>query len=123
MTYYICVGGCRNFYRYDVLEAYLDKVLQNLKNQGDICIISGAAPGVDSLAIRYASERGFRCLQYPAAWDKYGKAAGPRRNAEMVAKSSHIVAFWDGSSRGTYNLIQNAKRAKKPLKVKIISID
>lgn len=104
MTFFICVAGCRNYHNYEVVSDYLDYVLQNLKNLGEIVIISGAAPGVDSLAIRYASERGFRCLQFPAAWETYGKAAGPRRNAEMVANSSHIVAFWDGKSRGTYNL-------------------
>lgn len=125
MKYFICVAGCRNFTEteehYRIVADYLDYVLQNLKNQGEIIIIHGACRGVDLLAGRYARERKYKCLEFPADWS-LGNFAGPKRNAEMIAKSSHVVAFWDGYSKGTHNLIQNAKRAKKPLKIKIISI-
>lgn len=122
MKYYVCVGGCRYYHNYSVVSNYLDFALQNLRLQGDIVIISGAASGVDSLAIRYASERGFECLQFPADWETHGKVAGPIRNAQMVSKSTHIVAFWDGKSRGTRNLIAESKKAGKPLKIKNIAM-
>ena len=127
MKYYICVAGCRNYAEteehYSFVASYLDYVLQNLKNQGEIVIIHGACRGVDLLGgRRYARERKYKCLEFPADWNTYGNYAGPKRNAEMVSKSTHIVVFWDGKSKGTYNLIQNAKKAGKPLKIKIIDI-
>lgn len=122
MKYFVCVAGCRNFNQYQVVADYLDYVLQNLKNQGEIVIIHGGCRGVDLLADRYAREHKYKCLVFNADWNTYGNYAGPKRNAEMIEKSSHVVAFWDGYSKGTYNLIQNAKKAKKPLKIKIISI-
>jgi len=35
-----------------------------------------------------------------ADWDAHGRRAGPIRNAEVVARSDRLVAFWNGKSRG-----------------------
>lgn len=52
-----------------------------------------------------------------------GKAAGPIRNAQMAKYASEgakgiLVAFWDGKSKGTKNMIQEARN--KDLIVKIV---
>lgn len=55
-------------------------------------------------------------LKFQADWDRYGKSAGYRRNAEMAKFASEegnkgvLIAFWDGESRGTKNMIDLAKR-------------
>lgn len=120
--YFIAVAGCRNFYDYDTVKNYLDYVLQNLEKQGNITILHGACPtGVDQLAGRYSREKRYKCIEFPADWS-LGNIGAFHRNSAMVAKSTHIVAFWDGISKGTKMTIDLAKRAKKPLKIKIISI-
>ena len=47
-----------------------------------------------------------------ADWDTYGKSAGYRRNADMLnyAKEEYAVvfAFWNGTSKGTKNMIEIA---------------
>jgi hypothetical protein len=39
------------------------------------------------------------------------------RNAEMAQFADGLLAFWDGESRGTDNMIQQMKRLGKPVKV------
>ena len=49
-------------------------------------------------------------LSFPADWDKYGKAAGYKRNEEMARNADALIAFWDGKSRGTKHMIDLAKK-------------
>lgn len=83
-----------------------------------VTVISGGARGVDTFARNAALARydlDFEC--YPADWKRYGKSAGYRRNADIVAAADRIVAFWDGNSRGTAHTIGLAKLAGKPVEI------
>ena len=91
-----------------------DEFLQDETGE-EIVIISGHALGADSLDERYAQERGFKIETYPADWKKYGRAAGPIRNEQMANIANALIAFWDGKSKGTKNMINLAK--KKGLQV------
>jgi hypothetical protein len=51
----------------------------------DATVIHGAARGADKLADDVAKEFGLTIEAYPVDWSQ-GKAAGPQRNAEMVAQ-------------------------------------
>lgn len=108
------VVGCRKFTNYIWLEQVLNEVHQRRPIS---LIVSGGAPGADTLAERWADERGIPKLIFPAEWEKYGKAAGPIRNKDIVANSDVIIAFWDGKSRGTASTIEIAKKAGKPVTV------
>ena len=55
-------------------------------------------------------ENGWEVLSFPADWDKYGKAAGYKRNDEMARNADALIAFWDGKSRGTRHMIDLAKK-------------
>ena len=55
----------------------------------------------------------------PADWEKYGRSAGPKRNAQMAEIANALIAFWDGQSRGTKNMIETAKQ--KGLIVKVVN--
>ena len=51
-----------------------------------LVIVTGACPrGADRLAEDWAFLRGIRYERWLADWDKHGRSAGIRRNAEMVA--------------------------------------
>lgn len=72
-------------------------------------IVHGGARGVDSLADSIARAKGFpKVTEIPAKWDEYGKAAGPKRNAEMADYGDALVAVWDGKSAGTHDMIERA---------------
>ena len=73
-------------------------------------VLSGTARGIDRMGERWAAERNIPIERYPADWDRYGKSAGYRRNVEMACRAEALVAFWDGKSRGTENMIEIARK-------------
>jgi hypothetical protein len=75
-------------------------------------IVSGGAQGADTLGAHYAFDMNIPIKQFFPDWDKHGKPAGHIRNKEMAdyASGGHgiLVAFWDGKSKGTKNMITTA---------------
>ena len=72
---------------------------------------------MDTIAERAARRCGLAVEVFPADWSQFGHSAGPRRNAQIVAAAGEIVAFWDGTSRGTLNTVLQAVRAGKAVTV------
>lgn len=116
--YRVIIAGGREFQNYDLVKERCDYFLSNKKQTHQVIIVSGHATGADSLGERYAQENGLPCELHPADGDRYGKSAGPKRNAEMAQVADALIAFWDGQSRGTKNMIDNAKAYN--LKVAIV---
>ncbi len=85
------------------------------ENGGIDEIIEGGARGADTLARCWARRCGITVRTFPAEWDRYGKAAGYRRNAQMLAEGRphYVVAFPGG--RGTENMIGIAAAAGIPV--------
>jgi len=84
-------------------------------------IVSGAARGIDRMGEEWAGEREIPVKQFPADWDTHPKSAGPIRNRQMAKYADALVAIWDGKSRGTKNMIEEAKR--KNLEIHIHRVD
>lgn len=112
----VVVAGGRDFNDYNLLCNKLDSLLRTKKPQ-DVVIVSGMAKGADSLGERYAKERGYKCWQFKADWDRLGKRAGFDRNVMMADHSDALVAFWDGYSRGTKHMIDIAKERGLAIRV------
>jgi len=105
----IIIAGGRNFENYQLLKLQCDAILSRLRSEGsEIQIVSGGANGADKLGERYAQERKFIVKIFEANWDIDGKAAGPIRNKLMAEYGTHLIAFWDGKSMGTDNMIRQA---------------
>lgn len=116
----VIIAGTRTFDDYNLLQVSCDKLLAEKRRTHIIVILSGTARGADRLGEAYAKTQGFRLQQFPANWEKDGKAAGPIRNAKMADNADALIAFWDGFSRGTRNMIETARR--KGLAVRVINI-
>ena len=110
----VIVAGTRTFNNYDLLKEKLDFYLQG---KAPIMIISGGAEGADKLGERYATENKFIIMQMDAQWQAYGKAAGPIRNEQMAQKADALILFWDGKSRGSANMLENAKKYNLPVRI------
>ena len=109
---YLLIAGSRNYTDRDtfnrVTEEYIDS------EDAFTVIVAGGAAGADELAKDYALEHGLQYIEFPADWEKYGRAAGPKRNDDMVKfikeKNGRALYFWDGESKGTKQCIESARK-------------
>lgn len=116
----VIIAGSRGFSDYATLQATCDNILSQKRMTHTIVIISGTARGADSLGELYARERDYTVERFPANWQQYGKAAGQIRNRLMADNADALIAFWDGHSTGTQNMIMEAK--KKDMAVRIYNM-
>lgn len=102
----VLVCGGRNFNNKKLLFNALDSLPFSVTK-----IINGGANGADKLSTEWAKANQIDYVEYPPDWKKYGKAAGPIRNSEMLLLESidYVVAFPGG--RGTQDMIKKAKNA------------
>lgn len=81
-------------------------------------LVSGLAPGVDDAALQWARRRGIPYWSFPADWKSHGRAAGPIRNREMAQFADALIAFrLDGGTKGTDNMIHEAKLVNLPIHI------
>lgn len=83
----------------------------------DYEIIHGACKGVDLTAEKIAQECGFKTKAFPADWNKYGRAAGPIRNSQMLKENPITVYLFHQHferSKGTRSMYELAKKARIP---------
>ena len=107
----------------DGINAYLVEKAINAADWEITTLVCGMARGVDSHAYNWAKRKGVPIEEYPADWDRYKKAAGHIRNAEMADNAEALIAIWDGESPGTGGMIGVAeKKGLKVLVVKILNI-
>lgn len=72
-------------------------------------VVSGCAKGGDAFGESWASWNKIPIKQFPADWDLYGKSAGIIRNNEMALYADGLIAFTLNNSKGTSNMIKQAK--------------
>jgi hypothetical protein len=119
-TFKVIIAGGRDFKDYELLRKEMDYLLSaRIKAGYKIIIISGTANGADKLGERYAIEKGYKIIRMPADWDKFGKSAGYKRNAEMADVADACAVFWDNRSKGTGHMINIAE--SKGLLLRIIN--
>lgn len=120
----VLICGGRNFDNYQLVKKTINKICydrmwllpnryQNNSYDPYVEIISGMARGADSLGVRYAIENKLPLHEFHADWDKYGSKAGPIRNRQMLdeGKPDLVIAFPSRDSRGTYHMIDIARKA------------
>ena len=82
-------------------------------------IVSGGARGVDSCVTEYAKRNGIKLTVFLPKYDMYGRVAPIVRNKEIVNYSDKVIAFWNGSSKGTLSVIKYARKMGKQCEVVI----
>ena len=107
----VAIVGSRDYPDLIKVREYVDSL------PDDTVIITGGARGVDSEAESAARSRGLSVVIHEAEWNRHGKKAGPIRNTEVVNDCDKLVAFWDGQTPGTKDVISKASKAGKLEKV------
>jgi NADP-dependent 3-hydroxy acid dehydrogenase YdfG len=81
-------------------------------------IITGSASGVDAAATKAARAKGIPVQVIPASFDELSDAArSAARNQRLVDACDVLVAFWDGSSKGTRSTVERALDSGKEVHV------
>ena len=118
----IAVVGSRTYKDYKEFKGLLSQKLllicdkdENYSNK--VRIISGGAPGVDSMAERFAKEYNIPTTVYKADWETFGRSAGYIRNNDIMHTSEVCIAFWDGESKGTLHTIGLFRKFEKDVHI------
>lgn len=108
----VLVCGGRDYADKDLLYTILDTA--HAANP-IVTLIVGDASGADALAAEWAKDRDIPLEEYPAAWERHGRAAGPIRNKQMLDEGRpHLVIAFPGG-RGTANMVAQAETADVPV--------
>ena len=116
----LLVCGTRDFDDFGLLRDTLDRLTFWFS---DVIVVTGGQKlrvgygryaGADYLAQEWASlvYNRYTVMNFHPDREAHGKAAIPVRNKEMVefvGSDGYCVAFWNGTSLGTKNMIQLAK--------------
>ena len=113
----VIIAGSRGFEDYEYLKKQLNLLIEEGYLTHMSTIVSGGARGADRLGELFAAEYQLKTVLFPADWDQYGPSAGPIRNEQMADYADVLVAFWDGKSRGTQNMIELMQARRKELHV------
>lgn len=86
-------------------------------------ILTGSASGVDAEATKAARAKGIPVQVIPASFDELADASkSVARNQRLIDACDVLVAFWDGSSKGTRNTIERAIDSGKEVHVFVGSV-
>ena len=111
----VIIAGGRDFVGGEADQDAIEYCLHAIDPNGDFEVVCGEAKGADTFGKRFAEGEGIPVKSFPVDWDTHGRSAGPIRNAQMADYASEegtgvLLAFWDGKSRGTKNMIGLAKK-------------
>ncbi len=83
-------------------------------------IISGGAAGVDMLAERFARDKDLKLTVIRPDYQTFDRMAPLVRNGQIVKQADYVLILWNGTSRGTLNVIQSCMNTGKPYKLLLI---
>jgi hypothetical protein len=125
MSERVIVCGSRRWWNRRAIEYRLGEL------PGDTIIVVGYNPekdtpkGADRIAYQEAQKLGLTIECHPADWDGYThedfkrfgkKGAGRKRNEEMAEVGARLcLAFWDGLSTGTDDMMKRALAHEIPV--------
>ena len=107
----LAIVGSRNVEILDI-EKYMPEGISE--------IVSGGAKGADALAKEFAEKNGIKYTEFQPKYNLYGKAAPLKRNDEIADYADRAIAFWDGKSKGTKNVVGLFRKRGKEIDVIIV---
>ena len=86
-------------------------------------VVSGGARGVDRLGERWADGHLRPVALFLPDYDRHERHFAPiARNREMAKSADLLIAIWDGESRGTKNMIFEARDVGIPVHVHRVTL-
>ena len=94
-----------------------DFLIDKYVPQGVTEIVSGGAVGIDTLAREYAIKNNIKFVEFMPEYNLFGRAAPIKRNVKIAEYADEVLAFWDGSSKGTMHTISLFQKLGKKITV------
>lgn len=107
--YCVIIAGSSGFNDYTKFENKCNYFLSEKIKTHNVVILSGTSYRITSIINQYSYEHNIIKIPFYAEWRKYGKNAGNISNEKMINCADALIAFWDGKSTFTANLIDMAK--------------
>lgn len=102
----------------EMYQLYKEADIDGYANKVNFSVVSGDAKGADFLARVWCKFRYLSYQEYKANWKKFGQAAGPIRNQEMLNDSQPDVVIAFPGGKGTADMVSRATKAG----VKVIEV-
>lgn len=112
----LCCGD-RNWVDRDIIHQRLKSLIPAGKwvtVDKPITVVHGCCRGADILAAEEAFALGMDVEGHPAKWGLFGRAAGPKRNQEMLDTGIDLVIAFHSNlkaSKGTADMVRRAHNA------------
>jgi len=102
----VLVCGGRDYTDKNNVFSTLDEIHKD--NKIDV-IINGGAKGADAFSYLWAIENNIKVDTFNADWKLYGRAAGIKRNQQMIEANPDLVVAFAGG-KGTADMIDRCQR-------------
>lgn len=110
----LIVAGSRDI----VDQIFIESVLDGIRIHRNIeSVVCGMARGPDTIGKEWAIKHSIHVDYFPADWENHKQAAGPIRNSKMAEYADALIAFWDGKSSGTRDMIKKMEKLNKEVRV------
>lgn len=106
----IAVIGSRTFTDYVLLKKVLDEY-------PEFIVVSGGAKGVETLAEKYADEKGYNKIILKPDREKYGRAAGIKQDEEIINLADEVVSFWNKMPERGEHYMELARKKAIPVTI------
>jgi hypothetical protein len=128
----VIIAGGRDFFDTNYMRNCLLELVEDGWLSTNPIILCGMAKGTDLTAYNLCKyEFELEVWEYPANWKdmtppcvvrtnqygEYNALAGINRNEQMAADANMLIAFWDGKSTGTKDMIEKMQGRGYPVKV------
>jgi hypothetical protein len=113
----VAIVGSRHFSEPERVADYVNSL------PASVSIITGSASGVDAAATKTARAKGMPVQVMPASFEEASDASKASvRNQRLIDACDVLVAFWDGSSKGTRATVDRALDSGKEVHVFLTKI-
>lgn len=121
-TFNIAICGSRTITDYNLIHrAISEAVWMGITTPTHLVtyqIVSGGAKGVDTLAMKYASDNKLNLIEIKPDYNTYTWNIAPlMRNVKIAETADVLIAIHDGKSTGTLHMISCMKKLNKGVHV------
>jgi len=116
----VIIAGSRTIKKYNI-QAAVDRSEFLISE-----VVCGMSKGIDRIGYWWARVNKITIEPFYADWydedNLYDPSAGPRRNKKMARYADALILIWDGKSKGSTSMLEEAEKRGLKIYQEIIDI-